>query len=105
MSYASGIGGQETANGIALSETHAVVPANISGAVANKDDKDNGSSTAVGHSDETALSSAGGFVFQSLETSDTRTAKVSSLQEAIAAGSYSVSSSDVADRIFETLLK
>jgi negative regulator of flagellin synthesis FlgM len=54
--------------------------------------------------DQTNLSSTGGLVAQALESSDTRSAKVASLQQAIAAGSYSVSSSDVADKIIQSLL-
>ena len=41
---------------------------------------------------------------QALEGSDTRSAKVASLQQAIAAGTYNVSSSDVADKIIQSLL-
>jgi flagellar biosynthesis anti-sigma factor FlgM len=39
-----------------------------------------------------------------MEGPDIRSAKVASLQQAIAAGNYSVSSSDVADKIIESLL-
>jgi negative regulator of flagellin synthesis FlgM len=102
MSYTSGIGSQQTANAIAPSEAQPVVTVNASGRVADKSEA--GGATVV-HADETALSSTGGLVFQSLGASDTRTAKVSSLQEAIAAGRYTVSSSDVADKIMQSLLE
>ncbi len=59
----------------------------------------------VEHADRADLSSAGGLVAQALEGSDTRSAKVASLQQAIATGNYSVSSSDVAEKIIESLLK
>jgi negative regulator of flagellin synthesis FlgM len=62
------------------------------------------STANLGHTDQTNLSSTGGLVAQALEGSDTRSAKVASLQQAIAAGNYSVSSSDVADKIIQSLL-
>ena len=102
MSYTNGIGGQQTSNTITPSEAQPVVPINASGPVADKYEV---LSATVGHADETALSSTGGLVFQSLEASDTRPAKVLSLQEAIAVGSYTVSSSDVANKIIQSLLK
>ena len=102
MSYTSGIGSQQTTNAITPSEAQPVVAVNTSGAVA---DKSEALSATVGHGDETALSSTGGLVFQSLGAPDTRTSKVSSLQEAIAAGTYTVSSSDVADKIIQSLLE
>jgi negative regulator of flagellin synthesis FlgM len=55
--------------------------------------------------DEARLSSTGGLIAQSLEGSDVRTAKVEALQQAIANGTYSVSSSDLADKMIQTLLK
>jgi negative regulator of flagellin synthesis FlgM len=102
MSYTSGIGSQQTTNAITPSAAQPVVTVNAPGTVA---DKSEALSATVGHADETALSSTGGLVFQSLGASDTRTAKVSSLQEAIAAGTYTVSSLDVADKILQSLLK
>jgi negative regulator of flagellin synthesis FlgM len=101
MSYTSGIGSQQATNAITPSEAP-VVTVNESGTVA---DKSEALSVTVGHGDEAALSSTGDLVFQSLGASDTRTAKVSSLQEAIAAGTYTVSSSDVADKIIQSLLE
>jgi negative regulator of flagellin synthesis FlgM len=62
------------------------------------------SATNVLHADQADVSSAGGLVAQALEGSDIRSAKVASLQQAIAAGSYSVSSSDVADKIIQSCL-
>jgi len=55
--------------------------------------------------DQTKLSSLGGLVSQAFEGSDTRTAKVASLQEAISTGQYNVSSSDVADKLIQSLLE
>jgi negative regulator of flagellin synthesis FlgM len=55
--------------------------------------------------DQTNLSSAGGMIAQALEGSDVRTDKVAALQKAIASGSYSVSSSDVAGKMIDSLLE
>jgi negative regulator of flagellin synthesis FlgM len=55
--------------------------------------------------DLTSLSATGGLVAQSLGGSDVRSEKVASLQQAIAEGSYNVSSSAVADKIMQSLLE
>jgi negative regulator of flagellin synthesis FlgM len=102
MSYTSGIGGQQIGNAITPSKAQPVVPVDTSGIVADKYEV---LSSTVGHADEAALSSTGGIVFQSLEASDTRTARVLSLQQTIAAGSYTVSSLDVANKIIQSLLE
>ena len=102
MSYTSGIGGQQTGNAITPSGAQSVVSVDTSGIAADKHEVP---SATVVHVDETAVSSTGGLVLQALEASDTRTAKVLSLQEAIAVGSYTVSSSDVANKIIQSLLK
>jgi anti-sigma28 factor (negative regulator of flagellin synthesis) len=101
MSYTSGIGDQLTGNAIIPSKAQPVAPADTSGIAADKDEV---LSSTVGHADEAALSSAGDFVFQSLKASDTRTARVLSLQQAITAGNYTVSSLDVANKIIQSLL-
>jgi negative regulator of flagellin synthesis FlgM len=99
MSYISGAGSlQQGVNPAAPSEikptVQALVPnGDASGAIAN-----------VEHGDQTDLSSAGGLVAQALESSDVRTTKITALQQAISAGDYSVSSSDVADKIIQSLL-
>jgi flagellar biosynthesis anti-sigma factor FlgM len=54
--------------------------------------------------DQTAVSSAGDALHQAMGTSDVRADKVASLQAAIADGSYSVSSSDVADKLIGSML-
>ena len=61
--------------------------------------------SAAGTQDEANLSSTGELVARALSTPDVRTAKVEALQKAIADGSYSVSSSDVAGKMIESLLK
>jgi len=102
MSYTNGISGQQTGNAITPSGAQSVVSVDTSGTAADKHEV---LSATVVHDDETAVSSTGGLVLQALEESDTRPAKVLSLQEAIAVGSYTVSSSDVADKIIQSLLK
>jgi negative regulator of flagellin synthesis FlgM len=101
MSYASGINGLQTISPIAPSEAK---PAPEVGTTDGVSKAGAGPIVNVEHVDQTNLSSTGGLVAQALEGSDTRSAKVASLQQAIAAGSYSVSSSDVADKIIQSLL-
>jgi negative regulator of flagellin synthesis FlgM len=55
--------------------------------------------------DETKLSPTGELISQALGSSDVRSAKVEALQKAIAAGTYQVSSSDVAGKLIDSLLK
>ncbi len=96
MSYASGIGSLQAINSISSTETKPAAPAitpNGDGLVAS-----------VEQTDDANLSSAGGIVAQALEGSDVRTDKVAALQQAIAAGSYNVSSSDVAEKMILSLL-
>jgi len=102
MSYASGIGSlQQTINSITRPETKSAIQTNASDNVTNQSVEPIAN---VEHADQTNLTSTGGLVAQALESSDTRSAKVASLQQAIASGSYSVSSSDVADKIIQSLL-
>jgi negative regulator of flagellin synthesis FlgM len=55
--------------------------------------------------DQAVLSTAAGLIATSLAGSDVRTAKVEALQQAIASGNYNVSSSDVADKMIQSLLE
>ena len=97
MSYASGIGSlQQTINSISTSESKPVAPAS------NPDG--DGSAPAAAQPDWANLSSASEIVSQAMEGSDARATKVAALQQAIADGSYGVSSSDVADKIIQSLL-
>jgi len=101
MSYSNGIVSlQHTINSSAPQEATPTVQATVSKSVA----KEGQSIANVGHDDQTNLSSTGGLVAQALESSDVRSAKVTALQQAIEAGSYSVSPSDVADKIIQSLL-
>jgi negative regulator of flagellin synthesis FlgM len=55
--------------------------------------------------DQASLSHASTLLAQALTTSsDVRTEKVASLQQAIASGNYHVSSADVADKLINSLL-
>jgi negative regulator of flagellin synthesis FlgM len=102
MSYASGINSlQQSSNSITPSEAKPVPQVSVSDGVAKPTEWP---IADVEHVDQASLSSAGGLVAQALEGSDTRSAKVASLQQAIAAGNYRVSSSDVADKIIQSLL-
>ena len=53
--------------------------------------------------DQAVISSTSGLLTQALNASDVRLEKVLPLQGAIASGSYSVASSDVADKIISSL--
>jgi negative regulator of flagellin synthesis FlgM len=100
MSYASGIGNaQQIISSITPSEAKTAIEVSAPDGAINVESIAN-----VGHADQTSLSSTGGLVAEALESPDTRSAKVASLQQAIAAGNYSVSSSDVADKIIQSLL-
>jgi negative regulator of flagellin synthesis FlgM len=102
MSYASGIGNVlQASSSIASSEaTHAV---QLTGSD-KVTDQSEAPSANVGHADQISLSAAAGLVSQALEGSDARSTKVAALQSAIVAGTYNISSSDVADKIIQSLL-
>jgi len=96
VSYSSGIGSlQQPVNSITPPEAKPAMEASPSGAVINERPLAN-----VEHTDQANLSSAA----QALDGSDIRSTKVAALQQAIAAGNYNVSSSDVADKIIQSLL-
>lgn len=102
MSYTSGIGSlPQTPNSITPTEAKPAIQSGVPENVASQNEVQISNAE---HADQTNLSSAAGLVAQALESSDTRTAKVASLQQAIAAGTYTVSSSDVADKIIQSLL-
>lgn len=102
MSYAKGIGGQQDAiDSITPSGAKPVTQANGTDGVVNEVA---GPISQVVHADQATVSSAGGLVAQALEGSDARSAKVASLHQTIAAGSYNISSSDVAEKIIESML-
>ncbi len=105
MAAIDGIGTQPTAlgslNGVGgIKGTSAAA---ATAATATEKKPENVASAAV--SDQATVSSTGGLVAAALSTSDVRQDKVASLQAAIASGSYNVSSSDVASKIVDSLLK
>jgi flagellar biosynthesis anti-sigma factor FlgM len=55
--------------------------------------------------DQASISSTGGLFSAALNTSDARMEKVAPIQAAIQAGTYSVSSSDVAGKVISSLLE
>jgi negative regulator of flagellin synthesis FlgM len=55
--------------------------------------------------DETHLSGAAGLVQQALSLPDVRTGKVAEIQQALASGSYNVSSSAVAEKLIGSMLE
>jgi negative regulator of flagellin synthesis FlgM len=68
-------------------------------------DKAATASAPLGSSDQASLSHTSTLLAQALTTSDVRMDKVASLQQAIASGSYHVSSSDVADMMLKALME
>jgi negative regulator of flagellin synthesis FlgM len=101
MSYTSGINSLQQINSITSSEAKPATQVSAPDSVSKASE---GSTANLAQVDQANLSSTGGLVAQALEGSDARSAKVASLQQAIAAGNYSVSSSDVADKIIQSLL-
>ena len=103
MSYTNGIGtqqpvdAQETSASASASRTAESSTSSVRTAA-------NGSSSGLGV-DNATLSSTASVVSQALSGSDVRFEKVAALQQQIAAGTYNVSSSDVADKLLSSLLK
>jgi negative regulator of flagellin synthesis FlgM len=103
MSYNNGIGNlQQVLNSMTPATTQ---PASQAGEAAKAPKQHQAALARAEQADQTNLSSTSGVIAHALEGSDVRTEKVASLQQAIASGSYSVSSSDVADKIANSLLK
>jgi negative regulator of flagellin synthesis FlgM len=55
--------------------------------------------------DQTSLSTAGSLIAQPSADSDVRFDRVSALQQAISTGTYNISSSDVANKLIQTLVR
>ncbi len=103
MSYTNGVGGSQQAYNTAdLGTSKTAASAKPDAAAQTATSTASASSLA---SDQASLSTAGALVAQALSGSDVRSDKVASLQQSIAAGTYNVSSSDVADKLIGALLK
>lgn len=102
MSYADGIGSlQQALSSIAPAAT---TPAQQVPASGNEETESGATISTGTQTDHANLSSAGALIAKALEGSDTRSSKVAALQQAIASGSYQVPSSDVADKMIQSLL-
>jgi negative regulator of flagellin synthesis FlgM len=92
MSYSNGIGDWKTLNPVAPAATE------------NRQTQKPAASEPAAQADQAKLSSASELMTQALGTSDVRSSKVEELKQAIASGSYNVPSSDVADKMIQSLL-
>jgi negative regulator of flagellin synthesis FlgM len=98
MSNANAIGSlQQALNSIATTAAKSPEAANASASQTS-------SGSTVNHADQTSLSHATSILSQALSASDTRSSRIAGLQEAIASGTYNVASSDVADKMIQSLL-
>jgi negative regulator of flagellin synthesis FlgM len=100
MSYSNGISGLQRA--LSSIATTGTTQTNTPAATTKPNDA---LPASAEQTDQARLSSTGGLVAQALEGSDVRVDKVATLQQAIASGSYSVSASDVADKMINSLLE
>jgi negative regulator of flagellin synthesis FlgM len=102
MSYADGIGSLPQVSGAttpAAAKSAQQVPASTN------HEAQQAAAPAMVQTDQAVLSTAAGLLATSLAGSDVRTSKVEALQRAIASGNYNVSSSDVADKMIQSLLE
>lgn len=103
MSYTNGIGNlQQVLSSVTPATTQPTSQATES---ANAATQHKTRTSPAEQADHTNLSSAGGMMVHALEGSDVRMEKVDALQKAIASGTYNVSSSDVASKLIDSLLK
>lgn len=105
MSYMNGVGGGQQV----FDTTEVAQPAGAGRAA--KTDPSSGPARArdgaygTGQLDRASVSTAAGLVAQALSQSDVRTEKVAALQQSVAAGTYNVPASSVADKLISTLLQ
>lgn len=102
MSYANGVGALQQ---VLSSITPATTQATESAKAQSQSDTAIANTAQANRADQTSLSSASGMIVRALAGPDVRSVKVASLQQAIASGTYSVSSSDVADKMIKSLLE
>ena len=101
MSYTNGIGNLQQA----LSSIAPTQPASQATESTEASQQRSAAAAPAKQADQTNLSSAGGVIAHALEGSDVRSDKVAALQQAIASGSYNVSSLDVAGKMIDSLLE
>jgi flagellar biosynthesis anti-sigma factor FlgM len=104
LNYTNGIGAQQFPGMEEAAASNSVGRTSKAGSTAAAAASQNtpGSARSM---DEATLSSAANLVGQALSGNDVRVEKVAALQQSITAGTYSVSSSDVADSILRNLVK
>lgn len=101
MSYTDGISNlQQVPGSIATAAAQPARQVSGSGDAAKQSEA---AKTSV-QADSAEVSAAGGLISKALEGSDVRSEKVQALQQAIASGSYHVSSSDVAAKLIDSLM-
>lgn len=106
MSYTNGIGNlQQVLSSMTPATTQPASQASQAAELAKAPKPHQVASAPAEQADQTNLSSTSGMIAHALEGSDVRMEKVTSLQQSIASGSYSVSSSDVAGKMIDSLLK
>lgn len=100
MSFEVGIGDLQT-------KSRSILPSEASAPVQSK--QLNAAAEVRGPSapgvDQTSLSPMGGIISQAMSGSDVRTEKVAALQQAISSGQYNVPSSEVANKMLQSLLE
>ena len=102
MSYTNGIGDLKQALNSIMPNT-ATAEAQQVGLAKTNENRSNAPTREL-QNDEARLSSTGGLIAQALDASDVRTGKIQALQQSIASGTYNVSSSDIADKMIDSLL-
>jgi len=101
--YTNGIGGPPQQMGTA-EKTGTVVTSRAARAESRSLSMDN-AAINVGEADGAKLSATTSVIAQAFSGSDVRLAKVAAMQQSIAAGTYSVSSSDITDKLIAALLQ
>ena len=97
MSFTNGIGNLQQTVGTAA--TDAAKPAG--GAAKAK----SAAEVVSGQGDHAELSATGSLISKGLDGSDVRMDKVQALQQAIASGSYQVSSAEVANKLIDSMME
>ena len=103
MSYTNGIGNSQNPFAAETNATSGPAQAERTASISLSNSAASGSSVSFAV-DHAKLSGFGGALAQALTQSDVRMDKVTALQQAIAAGTYNVSASDVSDKIISSLL-